>query len=117
MARMGEASFPTSRLNGACKVSPGTKEQTMNNSINGTTREPEQAESRVSIRTATPQDIDGLRRMFSRSSARTIHRRFHTPFPIAPEWMLALMSSADRTDREFLVAVADGEVIGHAMYA
>ena len=89
----------------------------MNNLTNSTTRDPGQIESPVSIRTATPQDIDGLRGMFSRSSARTIHLRFHTPFPSVPEWMLALMSSADRTDREFLVAVADGEIIGHAMYA
>jgi GNAT superfamily N-acetyltransferase len=73
--------------------------------------------ARVSIRVAIPLDVDGLRGMFSRSSAETIHRRFHTPFPSVPEWMLALMLDADRTDKEFLVAVADGKVVGHAMYA
>ena len=74
-------------------------------------------ETRVSIRVATHLDDDGLRGMFSRSSAETIYRRFHTPFPQVPEWMLALMLDADRTDKEFLVAVADGKVVGHAMYA
>jgi len=74
-------------------------------------------ETRLSIRVATPLDVEGLRGMFSRSAAETIHRRFHTPFPSVPEWMLALMLNADRTDKEFLVAVADGKVVGHAMYA
>ena len=80
-------------------------------------RDSKEVETPVSIRVATPLDGEGLRGMFSRSSSETIHRRFHTPFPQVPEWMLALMLSADRTDREFLVAVADGKVVGHAMYA
>src|SRR5918993_4639237 len=86
----------------------------------GTGRTPGQGlrtETRVSIRVATPQDSEGLRGMFSRSSSETIHRRFHTPFPSVPVWMLALLLDADRTDKEFLVAVADGKVVGHAMYA
>ena len=74
-------------------------------------------ETRVSIRVATPQDSEGLRGMFSRSSSETIHRRFHTPFPSVPEWMLALMLDADRTDKECLVAVAVGKIVAHAMYA
>jgi GNAT superfamily N-acetyltransferase len=74
-------------------------------------------ETRVSIRVATPQDSEGLRQMFSRSSAETIRRRFHMPFPQVPEWMLVLLMDADGTDKEFLVAVADGKIVGHAMYA
>jgi GNAT superfamily N-acetyltransferase len=74
-------------------------------------------ETRVSIRVATHLDVDGLRGMFSRCSAETIHRRFHTPFPQVPKWMLALLLDANRTDKEFFVAVADGKVVGHAMYA
>lgn len=76
-----------------------------------------QTETRVTIRVATSLDGEGLRGMFSRSSAETIYRRFHTPFPSVPEWMLALLLEADRTDKEFLVAVAYGGIIGHAMYA
>ncbi len=89
----------------------------MNDMLTGIIRDSKEVETPVSIRVATPLDGEGLRGMFSRSSSETIHRRFHTPFPQVPEWMLALMLSADRTDREFLVAVADGKVVGHAMYA
>ncbi len=89
----------------------------MNDSINSTIGASKEVETPVSIRVATPLDVDGLRGMFSRSSSETIHRRFHTPFPQVPEWMLALMLDADRTEREFLVAVADGKVVGHAMFA
>ena len=89
----------------------------MNDSMNSTIKDSKEVETPVSIRAAMPPDVEGLRGMFSRSSAETIHRRFHTPFPSVPEWMLALMLSADRTDKEFLVAVADGEIVGHAMYA
>jgi GNAT superfamily N-acetyltransferase len=89
----------------------------MNDSISRIIRDSKEVETPVSIRVATPLDGEGLRGMFSRSSAETIHRRFHTPFPQVPEWMLALLLDEDRTDKEFLVAVADGEVVGHAMYA
>jgi GNAT superfamily N-acetyltransferase len=89
----------------------------MNDLMNSTIRDPEEVGTPISIRVATPPDVDGLRGMFSRSSSETIHRRFHTPFPQVPEWMLNLMLDADRTDKEFLVAVADGKVVGHAMYA
>jgi GNAT superfamily N-acetyltransferase len=73
-------------------------------------------ETQVSIQNATPSNTDSLRRMFSRSSSETIYRRFHIPYPRVPERMLAFMLDADRSDREFLVAVADGEIVGHAMY-
>ena len=89
----------------------------MNELITGIISNSKEVETQVSIRVATLDDGEGLRGMFSRSSAETIHRRFHTPFPQVPEWMLALMLDADRTDRGFLVAVADGEIVGHAMYA
>ena len=86
-------------------------------SMNSTIRDSKEVETPVSFRVATRHDGEGLRGMFSRSSSETIHRRFHTPFPQVPEWMLELMLDADRTDKEFLVAVADGKVVGHAMYA
>ena len=73
-------------------------------------------DTQVYIGIATPQDGEKLRAMFARSSTETIYRRFHTPFPSVPEWMLALVLDADRTDKEFLIAVADGKIVGHAMY-
>jgi len=89
----------------------------MNDSMNSIIRDSKEAGTQLSIRVATLHDDEGLRGMFSRSSAETIHRRFHTPFPQVPEWMLSLLLDADRTDKEFFVAVANGEIVGHAMYA
>jgi GNAT superfamily N-acetyltransferase len=71
----------------------------------------------VYIRIATPSDTAKLRAMFARSSTETVYRRFHTPFPEVPGWMVALMLDADHHDKEALVAVAEEKVVGHAMYA
>src|SRR4028119_1073634 len=73
-------------------------------------------DTRVSVRVATPRDGEKLRGMFSRVSFETIYRRFHMPYPDVPEWMLALMLDANHLDKEALVAVADEEIVGHAMY-
>jgi GNAT superfamily N-acetyltransferase len=73
-------------------------------------------EMRISIRGATPTDGEALRGMFSRASSETIYLRFHTPYPDVPEWMLALMLDLDHPDKEFLLAVTDEEIVGHAMY-
>jgi GNAT superfamily N-acetyltransferase len=70
----------------------------------------------VYIRIATGHDRDELRAMFARSSPGTIYRRFHSPYPQVPEWMLALMLGTDHHDEEALVAVAEEKVVGHAMY-
>jgi GNAT superfamily N-acetyltransferase len=72
-------------------------------------------DTRVSVRVATPWDGERLRGMFSRASSETIYRRFHMPYPNVPGWMLALMLDADHPDKEVLVAVAEGEIVGHAM--
>ena len=74
--------------------------------------------TQVSIRVAAPRDAERLRAMFSRASFESIYRRFHTPYPEVPERMLTLMLGVeDQHDRESLVAVAGGEIVGHAMYA
>ena len=74
-------------------------------------------DTQVYIRIATPSDGEKLRAMLSRASKETVYRRFHTPFPEVPNWMVALMLEADHHDKESLVAVADKKVVGHAMYA
>ena len=38
------------------------------------------------------------------------------PYPEVPEWMVALMLAADNHDKEALVAVAEENIVGHAMY-
>jgi GNAT superfamily N-acetyltransferase len=73
-------------------------------------------DAQVSIRTATPRDGEGLRAMFARSSAETIYLRFHMPFPEVPEWMIALVSNTDHQEKEALVSVAEGRIVGYAMY-
>jgi GNAT superfamily N-acetyltransferase len=74
--------------------------------------------TQVSIRVAAPRDAEGLRAMFSRVSPETLYRRFHIPYPDVPERTLALMLGVeDHYERESLVAVAGGEIVGHAMYA
>ena len=86
----------------------------------GTVRSPGQESklcTRVSIRTATPSDAEGLRRMFSRVSTETIYLRFHIPYPHVPEQMLTYMLGADGRYKQSFVAVAEGEIVGHTMYA
>jgi GNAT superfamily N-acetyltransferase len=60
-------------------------------------------------------DVDRLRRMFSRLSPETIYRRFHSPFPRVPEFALTLFADVDQ-DKESLVALVGEEIVGHAMY-
>ncbi len=73
-------------------------------------------DTRVSIRVATPSDGEKLRGMSARASSESIYRRFQLPYPEVPEWMVALMLNADHHDKESLVAIAEEEIIGHAMY-
>ena len=40
------------------------------------------------IRAVSAGDKETLRRMFRRLSPQTIYRRFHTPYPSVPAWML-----------------------------
>ena len=54
--------------------------------------------------------------MLSRVSSETTYQRFHIPYPEVPERTLALMLDVDHPDKEFLVAVAEEEIVGHAMY-
>jgi GNAT superfamily N-acetyltransferase len=70
----------------------------------------------IVIRPVLPGDEQGLRRMLSRLSRESIHLRFHAPLPRAPEWAVAMFVDPDRRCGESLVAVAGGEVVGHAIY-
>src|SRR5829696_4796684 len=70
----------------------------------------------VSIRVATPHDKERLREVFSRLSPKTIYRRFHLGYARVPEQMLDFMLEVDHYDKESLLAVAEEEIVGHAMY-
>lgn len=69
----------------------------------------------VSIRDLSDGDEPGLRAMLGRLSGDTIYKRFHLPFPRVPEPMLAHLM--ERGGGRSLVAVAEGEIVGHALYA
>jgi GNAT superfamily N-acetyltransferase len=71
----------------------------------------------VLVRSVSPEDEEGLRRMLSRLSRESVYLRFHAPLPRAPEWAVAMFANSDRRYGESLIAVTDGEVVGHAMYA
>ena len=63
-----------------------------------------------------PGDRDSLRRLFYRLSPETLYRRFMGPVvrpeQVQPERLLDL----DHRDREAVVAVEDGEIVGVARY-
>lgn len=82
-----------------------------------TPRQGPQTETYASVRAATPRDGERLSAMLSRSSSETVYRRFHIPYPEVPGWMVPLMLGVGQHDMEALVAVAEGEIVGHAMYA
>jgi GNAT superfamily N-acetyltransferase len=73
-------------------------------------------ENAILVRPVSREDEVGLRRMLSRLSRESVHLRFHAPLPRAPEWAVAMFVNSDRRYGESLVAVAGGEVVGHAMY-
>ena len=69
----------------------------------------------VSGRDRSAGDGPGLRAMFGRLTGETSYQRFHAPYPRVPEPMLAhLMGHGGGRS---LVAVAEGGVLGHALYA
>lgn len=70
----------------------------------------------VLVRPVAVEDEEGLRGMLSRLSRESIYLRFHAPYPRAPEWTVVSFADANRRDGESLVAVANGEIVGHAMY-
>lgn len=70
----------------------------------------------LSVRPVSSNDREALGRMLTRLSARTVYERFHAPYPRVPAWALAGMVEADHDCKEAVVAVAGGEIVGHAMY-
>ncbi len=68
------------------------------------------------VRPLAAEDGEKLRGMFSRLSEKTIYRRFLMPYPRVPDWMAAHLSKVDRPHEQSLVVVAEGEIVGHAMY-
>jgi RimJ/RimL family protein N-acetyltransferase len=62
-------------------------------------------------------DGEALRRLFFRLSPATLYRRFHSPIVRPEQAHPERLLDVDHHDREALVAVVDGEIVGVARYA
>ena len=62
-------------------------------------------------------DGEALRRLFFRLSRETLYRRFHSPIVRPEQAHPERLLDVDHRDREAVVAVVDGEIVGVARYA
>src|ERR1700681_3313318 len=62
-------------------------------------------------------DGEALRRLFFRLSPTTLYRRFHSPIVRPEQAHPERLLDVDHHDREAVVAVVDGEIVGVARYA
>ena len=78
-----------------------------------------EADAAGQTRLARLEKSDGveLRRFFYRLSPETIYRRFHSPLARPEQAQPQRLLDIDHHDREAVVAVLDGEIIGVARYA
>src|SRR2546421_7488847 len=63
-----------------------------------------------------PSDGQALRRFFFRLSPQTLYRRFLSPISRPEQAQPARLLDLDHLDREALVSVVDGEIVGVARY-
>lgn len=70
----------------------------------------------VTMRPIQTDDVERLRRMFSRCSRETIYRRFFTAYTSPPEWALQRLAYVDYVNRHAVVAVVGDEIVGVARY-
>ena len=68
------------------------------------------------IRQIEVDDVDRLERLFYRLSPETVYRRFFSPINKPRRSTLEHLSLVDHWDRDAIVAVVGGEVIGVARY-
>lgn len=74
------------------------------------------AAGRVGLAKLEPSDGELLRRLFYRLSPETIYRRFLSPIVRPEQARLDRLLDVDHHDREAVVAVQDGELVGVARY-
>jgi len=73
-------------------------------------------EGRPGLARLEPTDGSELRRFFFRLSPETIYRRFHSPITRPEQAHPRFLLDIDHRDREAVVAVVDGEIVGVARY-
>ena len=78
-----------------------------------------ETEAAGQTRLARLESSDGtqLRRFFYRLSPETIYRRFHSPLARPEQAQPQRLLDIDHHDREAVVAVIDGEIVGVARYS
>jgi len=74
------------------------------------------AAGRVGLAKLEPSDGELLRRLFYRLSPETIYRRFLSPIVRPEQARPERLLDVDHHDREAVVAVQDGELVGVARY-
>jgi GNAT superfamily N-acetyltransferase len=70
----------------------------------------------VATRPVRDDDLGRFLRMWPRLSAETRYRRFHSPVHRLPMDLVHRLVEVDHTDREAVVALVGGEVVGVARY-
>jgi RimJ/RimL family protein N-acetyltransferase len=72
---------------------------------------------RIGLARLERTDGEALRRLFFRLSPETLYRRFHSPIVRPEQAHPERLLDVDHHDREAVVAVVDGEIVGVARYA
>ncbi len=73
-------------------------------------------EGDVALARLEGSDGELLRRFFYRLSSETLYRRFHSPITRPEQAHPQFLLNVDHVDREAVVAVQDGEIVGVARY-
>lgn len=71
---------------------------------------------RVGLAQLEPSDGESLRRLFYRLSPETLYRRFFSPIARLEQTRPERLLDVDHRDREAIVAIDDGEIVGVARY-
>jgi len=75
------------------------------------------AEAPVRLARLEPGDGEALRRFFYRLSPETLYRRFLSPISRPEQARPAQLLDLDHRDREALVGLVEGEIVGVARYS
>jgi RimJ/RimL family protein N-acetyltransferase len=73
-------------------------------------------DNQVGVARLEPVDAQALRRFFFRLSPETLYRRFLSPISRPEQARPARLLDVDHRDREALIGLVDGEIIGVARY-
>src|SRR5438094_619514 len=74
------------------------------------------AAGHIGLARLEPSDGAALLRLFYRLSPTTVYRRFHSPITRPEQAHPKFLLDIDHRDREAVVAVVDGEIVGVARY-